>query len=209
VVAEGGVVYEGVVSDMGPPLQVTLAAALRDDRVGALYKHEVGLVQAIPRPSAVDFVVEKGTEVGAGFFFLVQSKGSSRSAAAGRAERLQRWRRIALEAAKQSKQTRVPCVQTCASLEETLGLLQGDLVHNVVLEPGAPSHLVQTVEGLPAGPRVRLALWVGPEGGWSAAESQMLRAAGALSAGLGRSILRTETAGPVAVAIARLALDDW
>ncbi len=209
VVAEDGVVYEGVVSDMGPPMQVTLAMPLQDDRVGAVYQHEVGVVQAIPRPSAADFVVEKGTEVGADFFLLVQSEGSSRHADGGTAERLERWRRIAREAAKQSKQTRVPLVETCACIDEALVRLNQDRVHNVVLDPGALLALAQVLEDLPRSPKMRIALWVGPEGGWSAAESQALRVAGASSAGLGRSILRTETAGPVAVAIARLALDDW
>ena len=58
------------------------------------------------------------------------------------------------------------------------------------------------------GPR-SLALWVGPEGGWTESESEQFRAAEITGVRLGRSVLRTETAGPVAVAVARLALGDW
>jgi RsmE family RNA methyltransferase len=57
--------------------------------------------------------------------------------------------------------------------------------------------------------RACLALWIGPEGGWEAAELESLTQAGAREARMGQSVLRTETAGPVAVAIARLALGDW
>jgi 16S rRNA (uracil1498-N3)-methyltransferase len=50
---------------------------------------------------------------------------------------------------------------------------------------------------------------VGPEGGWTAGELDQFTGAGVSTVRLGRSILRTETAGPVAVAVARLALGDW
>ena len=47
------------------------------------------------------------------------------------------------------------------------------------------------------------------ESGWTAAERDDLLAAGVATARLGRGVLRTETAGPVTVAVARLALGDW
>ena len=50
---------------------------------------------------------------------------------------------------------------------------------------------------------------MGPESGWTDEERESLLQAGMATARLGRGVLRTETAGPVAVAVARLALGDW
>jgi 16S rRNA (uracil1498-N3)-methyltransferase len=101
----------------------------------------------------------------------------------------------------------------------------------VVLEPGAATTLAEVVSALigveepvgriedPSGsggellePRMgstKIALWIGPEGGWTTEELKTLAIAGVRAARLGRSVLRTETAGPVAVAVTRLALEDW
>ena len=118
-----------------------------------------------------------------------------------------RWRRITYEAAKQSKQIVVPPVDFAGSLEGALDLLGQEGMFSLVLEPSAPLGLKEAVADHtePA----RLALWVGPEGGWTAVELECFKCAGAQMARLGRSVLRTETAGPVAVAVTRLALEDW
>ena len=93
---------------------------------------------------------------------------------------------------------------------------------SLVLDPAAPEGLAETlarrrsevsrdpesVTSQPGGGE-RVALWVGPEGGWSAAEREQFTAAGIVGVRLGRGVLRTETAGPVGVAVARLVLGDW
>jgi 16S rRNA (uracil1498-N3)-methyltransferase len=55
----------------------------------------------------------------------------------------------------------------------------------------------------------RLAIYVGPEGGWTVAEGECLQEHGVVAARLGRRILRTETAGIVAAAVVRSARGDW
>ena len=82
---------------------------------------------------------------------------------------------------------------------------------SLLLEPSAPvplRHLVQSRASTEAQP-ASVALWVGPESGWSADELERFAAAGIESARLGQSVLRAETAGPVAVAVTRLVLGDW
>ena len=53
-----------------------------------------------------------------------------------------------------------------------------------------------------------MALLVGPEGGWDPQEIEQLKAAGAVTAGLGSRILRTETAGPAATAVTLYHYDE-
>jgi 16S rRNA (uracil1498-N3)-methyltransferase len=165
-------------------------------------------------------VLEKGTEVGASFFVVVPTAESSRLPEASRAHRLARWGRIALEAAKQSKQLVVPPVELADSVEQAIHHLSAQGAFSLVLDPSARETLREKLErravsgaGLSGAsveaPEPRIALWVGPESGWSAAELERFGEAGIEAARLGQGVLRTETAGPVAVAVSRLAMGDW
>lgn len=224
-VVVGATVYAATVVSAETPVRVRLDARLDGAAAGAAFRVRVGLVQDVGRPALVDHVIEKGTEVGASFFFILSRTGSARSSASGFGGRLARWERIAREAAKQSKQVVVPAVRVCASLGAAIAATEAGAIESIVLEPGAPRRLdevlLQTVEagrsgaayqagveGAVAGSR-SIALWVGSEGGWTAAERETFANAGFETARLGRSVLRTETAGPVAVAVARFALGDW
>jgi 16S rRNA (uracil1498-N3)-methyltransferase len=211
VVTASGRVYSAVVTSPVEPVRVRLEAELEQIAAGASYRVDVGIAQALARPSATDLVIEKGTEVGASFFLLVQADGSpaAQGKDPGRAEagRTARWQRIAREAAKQSKHTAVPRVDLAATVAAGIELLSGRGIASMVLEPSAEATLSDVVSAFPS--ESGLALWVGPESGWSAREIEAFAAAGTPVARLGRGVLRTETAGPVAVALTRLALGDW
>ncbi len=207
-VVVGAAVYAATVSAAATPVRVRLVAHLEGAEAGPDYVTQVGLVQALARPALIDYVIEKGTEVGASFFLLVQAGGSPRRAKNAHSDRVLRWRRIAREAAKQSKQLAVPPVELAESIDQVLQDLDVAGTLSIVLEPGAVVGVEEVLRRRGARPG-RVALWVGPEGGWSPVESERFSAAGAESARLGRSVLRTETAGPVAVAVARLTLGDW
>lgn len=220
-VVVGAAVYAATVSTAADPVRVMLATPLEGDEAGASYRISVGLVQALGRPAAMEYVLEKGTEVGAGFFYFVRTAGSPPGRPDAPDERLARWRRIVREAAKQSKQVALPEVAAPVRFDELVDRLEGAGVFSVVLDPGAGEGLQRvlaraadvgalvsrvTKNGQSCRP---VALWVGPEGGWTSAEAGRFATAGLTAARLGRSVLRTETAGPVAVAVARLALGDW
>lgn len=220
VVTPSGRVYAAVVSAATDPVRVEPTVLLEGATAGAAYRTKVGLVQALARPSLMDYVIEKGTEVGASFFLLVPASGSPRLREEVKADRLKRWRRIAREAAKQSRQTAVPWVDVAESVTSGLDGLSQSCSMTLILEPGAPEYLPHVLRaalarskrsgGEPApGQRLCFSLWVGPEGGWTDAELHSVLARGAVMARLGRAILRAETAGPVGVAVTRLELDDW
>ncbi len=211
IVASSGRVYAAVVACAIDPVRVQLSAEIEPAAAGASYRVEVGIAQAFARPSAMDLVVEKGTEVGASFFLLVRSEGSptarGKDSTKDEAGPLTRWRRIAREAAKQSKQTAIPWVAAAPTVEAGLERLAADHTVSVVLEPGVPATLWEVVSA--EVDAARIALWIGPESGWTSAEMEAFRAAGTRVARLGRGVLRTETAGPVAAAVTRLAMGDW
>jgi len=152
------------------------------------------LVQGVPRGAKMDEIVRMGTELGVGTFIpalTVRSVAQSR----GRASR---WRRIAAEAAKQCRRADLPEVSDPVSFQTALDMVGGaDLI--LLLWEG---ERVQTLASAlhDAAPR-RVALLVGPEGGFDQAEVRQAINRGAIPVTLGQLILRTETAGIAAAAM--------
>jgi 16S rRNA (uracil1498-N3)-methyltransferase len=214
-VVVGAAVYAASVSGAKTPVSVTVESRLQGQAAGAVYRSQVGLAQALTRPALLDEVLEKGTEVGSSFFVLVPAAESTRLPESARAGRLERWRRIVLEAAKQSKHLAVPTVELAASLDAALQDFAARGVRSLVLEPSAQVSLRERLEQMRApsssspgrGPAA-LALWIGPESGWSEAELRWFAESGVEAVKLGQSVLRAETAGPVAVAVTRLVVGD-
>ena len=151
---------------------------------------------ALVRANRIEWAIEKCAEAGADEFRPIVSDHAARGDSASPA-RLERWRRIAVEAAEQSGRVFVPVVEAPLSFAEAIRRHRGTLV----LADGTGEPLERLRPLLPAAGRVAVA--VGPEGGWSDAERAVARAAGALFLRLGPHILRTETAAVVATAVLR------
>lgn len=151
----------------------------------------VVVCQAIVRPEKIEWVLQKGTEIGVAAFRLIASDRVE--APPPSPSRLTRYRRIVIAACKQSGRRLVPTL--------ALGALEtpGDGAVAIVLAHAAG---VATLGAVLAGPRF-LEVWiaVGPEGGFSEDEIDALTARGWQRASLGPRVLRTETAGAVAAAI--------
>jgi len=171
---------------------------------------EVALVQALPDPRKVDEIVEKGTEVGVDLFLIVPASGSPSVPIGRLVERTTRWRRIAREAAKQSRRLSIPVVEVAPSFADACAYLDAGGWAGLVLDPmNRCSFRTVVVEVARMSQPARVALWVGPESGWSEAERTWFENEGLPLVSLGREVLRTETAGPVGAAVCRFALGDW
>lgn len=164
-------------------------------RVAALTEPTVPviLVCAFPRGQRGDWLVEKATEVGVTALIPVEAEHGVLEPGSGRVDR---WRRIAIEAAEQCGRATVPAIGVPAP-EGTLA---------VVLDPGARETVQEAVVG--GWPCGAVALFVGPEGGWSEAERAAFTASGARFAQLGARVLRVETAAVIAVAHAVAAVES-
>lgn len=170
--------------------------AVRTDRVEPPLS--ITLHQGLCRPDRMDWVVQKATEVGAS---RIRPTAAARSEErAPGPDRIERWRRIAREAARQSGRRVVPDVDELGPLplEPPMDALA------VVLATGPDAPPLGTL--LTVEPVGDVRLLVGPEGGLEDAELEALSAAGWRPAGLGPRTLRTETAGVVACA---LVLHAW
>lgn len=158
----------------------------------------VTLCQAVPKGRHMDLVVEKATELGVGTIVpLATEHGVARlDRGDGKVER---WRRVAVAAARQSQRLRIPEVREVASFAEAVEEAgeAGVLLHN---GPDLPP----LEEAMPNG---ALTLFVGPEGGFGEGELDLAVEKGVRLASLGPFRLRSETAGIVSVARACAAIN--
>jgi 16S rRNA (uracil1498-N3)-methyltransferase len=153
----------------------------------------VTLFQGACRPEKMDWVVQKGTEIGLASVVPVVS----RRAEAGRRAvgRKARWRKIATEACKQSGRRTIPSVGDPVELPPAPS--SGTVA--LLLHPGADSRPLGNVVVGPAPDEVWLA--VGPEGGFDPSEVTELQGHGWSRIEIGPRVLRSETAGLVAAAV--------
>ncbi|MBN1587853.1 MAG: 16S rRNA (uracil(1498)-N(3))-methyltransferase [Candidatus Omnitrophica bacterium] len=165
---------------------------------------EIVLVQAVPRLSRMDWVIEKATELGVGRIHPVLSRRSvARPSSLG--NKLARWRRIAVEASRQSGRTLIPElveIEDFAFCVEHLSQEHPDtpkFLAHVGAEDFAAGLLQTAFE--PQLPRV-LCLAVGPEGDFTEEEIRKAQALGWRSVSLGPAVLRSETAAIALVGLA-------
>lgn len=155
---------------------------------------------ALPKGAKQDWIVEKSVELGARellFFESARSVARLPDDAAALRRRMDRWREQALAAAKQSGNDWPPDLASQAGLEAALAADAGAHVWFAGWAPDA----VALREGFgSAGPGVSPALYIGPEGGWSAGEMSMFGACGIGGLSLGPRVLRVETAVAAALA---------
>ena len=169
----------------------------------------VTLVQGLAKGDKMETVIRHATELGvAAFEPLACERSIMRLDARKGAAKAERWRAIAKSAAMQSGQPAVPEVREPAGLGETCALLETAAAVLVCWEE-APSAsrldvaLDRALGGGPAAQGARVVVVVGPEGGLTEREVEVLSACNPRAAlvSLGPSILRTETAGIVAPAL--------
>lgn len=165
----------------------------------------ITVVQALPKGERGELAVEVLTEVGVD---VIVPWAASRSVAVWKGERAARshakWQATAREAAKQSRRSWLPTVTPLASTAD-LGVLIGEADLAVVLHEDATAAL--SAVDVPASGRIVVV--VGPEGGIAPDELSALADAGAQGVRLGAEVLRTSTAGVVAVAALLARTGRW
>ncbi|MDY0340409.1 MAG: RsmE family RNA methyltransferase [Coriobacteriia bacterium] len=163
----------------------------------------VTLVQGLAKGDKMDDVVRHATELGVRRFIPLAADRSVVRLDAARADaRVERWRRIAAEAAKQSQQSAVPVVESVTTTAALMDTLADALVLVCWEETDDAYGIAEAIERHAPDVGTECAVIVGPEGGLTVAEVGMFTDAGAVAVTLGSAILRTETAGIVGAALA-------
>ena len=184
-------------------------AAISDDEVVFTLGAEVpqpqlrpiSLVLAVFKFDRMEWAIEKATELGVASIQPVIARRTDAHLVAAAAKRVERWRRIAHEAAQQSRRLATPEVPEPLKLKDALQPLDPATLKIVLAETEQNLSLAAALGQQEARP---VALAIGPEGGWTGEELQQFAAAGWTSASLGPTILRAETAAIAALAVTAL-----
>ena len=204
--AEPGEIYDLVAGGFLHRASVT---AVAHDRVSFTLHEELEanptlplhLLLAIFKFDHLEWAIEKATELGVARITPVLARRTEKHLAQAALKRAERWRRIALEAAKQSRRTSVPEIADPTPLKTALAAeLAPDRILLSELEQANPLQLaIQQAAASEQPPS--LALAIGPEGGWTPEELQLFIDHAWQPVTLGPRILRAETAAIAAVAI--------
>jgi 16S rRNA (uracil1498-N3)-methyltransferase len=158
----------------------------------------ITLFAALIKFDRFEWMIEKTTELGVDKIVPVLTIRSERGLFESSPKRVSRWSRIARESSQQSRRVRSPELSPALRLEAALKH-EADLRY-FLEENMAPPLLRSLPEDRGTG--ARIAIMVGPEGGWTDGERGLAIAAAWQPVSLGPQILRAETAAAAAVAIA-------
>ena len=155
----------------------------------------VTLLQGIARGEKMDLILQKATELGVAAVVPVMAERTEVKLDAERTEkRVAHWRSVIASACEQSGRARLPTLSAPAALVDAARAVDTGAMR-LTLDPVGEVSLatVQVTRGA-------VVVAIGPEGGWSPRDRDILSAAGFTGLRLGPRILRTETAGLAAIA---------
>ena len=195
-IAVGESVRRGTIVSISPE---RVEFALGEEVSGGVNAIELSLVLAVFKFDRMEWAIEKCTEVGVSRIIPVIARRTDAHLASTAAKRHERWERIARSASEQSRRIAPPEILAPVKLRELLTSSQSWPTGRVVLSESENDLRLRDALNA-AGDRVALA--VGPEGGWADDELAGFRDSGWKMASLGPTILRAETAATVGAAIA-------
>ncbi|WP_339162823.1 16S rRNA (uracil(1498)-N(3))-methyltransferase [Siminovitchia sp. FSL H7-0308] len=173
-----------------------------EDRATELPVH-VTIASGLPKGDKWEWVIQKGTELGTSQFVPFNADRSVvKWDEKKSARKLERWKKIAKEAAEQSHRQAVPEMHSPLSIEQLL-VFSEDFHHKIVAyeetaKQGDRSQFARKLSGVNKGEKIIIVF--GPEGGLTEREAELLTDNGFVCCGLGPRILRTETAPLYAMA---------
>jgi 16S rRNA (uracil1498-N3)-methyltransferase len=199
-------------------------ASIDRDSVHFTLLHELESAPALPvtlllsvfKFDRMEWAIEKAVELGCSRIVPVLAERTEKHLAQAASKRVDRWRRLSLEAAKQSRRSDLPEI---AEPDRLTTILATDKLatppQHLPAEAAGPLRILlsETEEDQPllrvlqesADAANRIMLAVGPEGGWTAAEIALFMHSGWQSVSLGPRILRVETAVIAALAVVNAA----
>jgi 16S rRNA (uracil1498-N3)-methyltransferase len=158
----------------------------------------VTILLSIFKFDRMEWVIEKATELGAERIVPMIARRSEKHLAQTAQSRVERWRRIVREAAKQSRRSDIPIVDDVVGLKQAVSMKPEDGLCLLLAEQERERTLHAAMQHFEKG---SIHIAVGPEGGWTADEESLFAAEEWQPVSLGPRILRAETAGIAAVAV--------
>ena len=163
---------------------------------------QITLYQGLPKADKMELILQKGTEIGIHEFVPFESSRTivhlDTKKAGGKIER---WNKIAESAAKQSGRGNIPVVRPVLSFAQAVETAIGENDLVLVCYEAEKKNALKTILRSKDPKPQKIALLIGPEGGFSEEEIRKILSSGGQAVTLGPRILRTETAGMIAAAL--------
>lgn len=169
---------------------------------------DITLFQGLPKSDKMDMIVQKCTELGVNTFCPVVMTRSVSKFNDKKSERkkLDRWLKIAHEAAKQSKRTKLPQILSPLNTKELVDKFKE---YDLIIVPYENENSLGIKEALRKDEAAKkIGILIGPEGGFDDSEIKLIEEASGVVVTLGPRILRTETAGLCATSVIQYELGD-
>ncbi len=159
-------------------------------------KHII-LVQSLVNETKMDYVLQKGTELGINEFYAFKAHNSVIKENEKSNKKIIRWQKIVKEASEQSKRNIIPKVNNIVDIKELCNILADVKLLLTVNEVTKNiKNILKEIKKYDT-----LIIVVGPEGGFTKEEEKILIQNGFISTSLGSRVLRSETAGMVAISM--------
>ena len=169
---------------------------------------EIMLYQGTLKAQKFEWVLQKGTELGICRFVPTICRRSITNGIVALAKKHSRWQRIILEAAEQSQRGKLPDLEPALPFSEALEQLNSASLSLMPWEAAPMTPTLKTIlqENKLNGP---IAIFIGPEGGFSQSEANLARDKGVHLVKLGPRILRAETAGLALCSALLYEMNEW
>lgn len=204
VVSEGKVYICQIIDIRNDMIYVNILEVMNGENEPPI---DIVLFQGIAKGDKMDFIIQKSTEIGVKHIYPVITKRTvvKINSEKKRKNKVDRWRTISLEAAKQSKRDFVPKVHDVINFEEMIDILKNE---EYIIVPYENEKSLDIKEVLKKVKDKKINIIIGPEGGFEEEEINLLKRIRGQVVTLGPRILRTETAGIVTMSLILYELGD-
>ena len=167
---------------------------------------KVTLFQGVPKQGKMEGIIQKSAELGVNAIIPVFTDRTVVTEKQSFGKKLERWKKVSAEAVKQCKRGIVPEIGKNLTFQEMLDTICGYDLVLITYEEEQELTIKDVLQSIAVKPK-NIAIIIGPEGGFAEKEAEAAVAAGCKSVTLGKTILRTETAGPAALAMVMYELE--
>jgi 16S rRNA (uracil1498-N3)-methyltransferase len=165
-------------------------------------KIKISLAQALPKATKMDLIVKSAAELGVDLIIpFTAARSVSRIDTDRAAQKIKRWQKIAMEASRASRSGTITEVENIASLESAIKFADDRSAKMIFWEEEEKTAIKNALTDKSLDACKNYFIIVGPEGGFSKDEITMAKKAGFKSVGLGRQILKVETAAAAIISI--------
>ena len=192
--------YEGILTDISSKAITLQVHGTR--RLQTEPELELNLFQAILKGNRMDGVISQATQLGVSEIFPVISERTQVRSTA----KIDRWNKIALESTKQCGRATPPLVSEPVDFRNSFGVRKQSEM-KIILYENQGELLGDYIDSLQK-PASSINVFIGPEGGFSKEEVTLAKENGYIALGLGKRILRAETASVVSLALLQSCFGD-